>query len=398
MIDFWSEVFEHIRNRANQTLASCIGVAWGIFIMVVLVGAGNCVEDSLLKLLANEKNNSVIVYGRTISKPMKGGVEGSAVQFEIQDINDLCNAIPEIDGISPFISTFVNIKGENYGNFEIAGVDQPFFSVEKIVLQEGRLLNHRDFVESEKNVIISTYIRDVLFDKKDAIGKYVVINDIPFKVVGIFTYVQYDRMLFTPFDSYVSAINNMPKFGTFVYTSGNKNVKQRIKNFLGQRFGFEPSDNNALYIQTYEEAIDSVNQAFDVVRYFLWFIGISTLVGGIIGIGNIMVANVRERTKEIGVRMAIGATPQSIKYLILGETSVITFLAGAIGISVGWMLLEFIGFIIEAMDNNDIVSPSLDIKTTIFSMIVLLIAGLISGLRPATIASEMKPIEALQSE
>lgn len=399
MFDFWAEILEHIRVRANQTLSSCIGIAWGIFIMVVLVGVGNCVEGSLTKLLANERNNSVVVTGRTITKPMKGGVEGASIQFELQDINDLCLAIPEIDGISPYTSAVVNVRSElSYGNFEIAGVDQPFFNVQKIELKEGRFLNHRDFAEHEKNVMISTYMRDVLFEKKDPIGKYVIVNDISFKVVGVFSILMYDRIMITPFESFVSGINNTPKFNSFIYTSGDHNVKQRVKNFLGSRFGFEPGDNNALYFQTYEESLQSIDQVFDYVRYFLWFIGVSTLVGGIIGIANIMVANVRERTREIGVRMAVGATPQSIKNLILGETIVITLMAGAIGISVGWMLLELIGMLIDAMGVDSVVAPSLDVTTTFFSMIVLLIAGLVSGLRPATMASEMKPIEALQSE
>ncbi len=399
MFDFWAEILEHIRVRANQTLSSCIGIAWGIFIMVVLVGVGNCVEGSLTKLLANERNNSVVVTGRTITKPMKGGVEGASIQFELQDINDLCLAIPEIDGISPYTSAVVNVRSElSYGNFEIAGVDQPFFNVQKIELKEGRFLNHRDFAEHEKNVMISTYMRDVLFEKKDPIGKYVIVNDISFKVVGVFSILMYDRIMITPFESFVSGINNTPKFNQFIYTSGDHNVKQRVKNFLGSRFGFEPGDNNALYFQTYEESLQSIDQVFDYVRYFLWFIGVSTLVGGIIGIANIMVANVRERTREIGVRMAVGATPQSIKNLILGETIVITLMAGAIGISVGWMLLQLIGFLIDAMGVDSVVAPSLDVTTTFFSMIVLLTAGLVSGLRPATMASEMKPIEALQSE
>lgn len=399
MLDFWAEILEHIRVRANQTLSSCIGIAWGIFIMVVLVGVGNCVEDSLTKLLTNERNNSVTVMGRTITKPMKGGVEGATVQFEKQDISDLCIAIPEIDGISPYTSSFVNVRSDNsYGNFEIAGVDQPFFNVQKMELVGGRLLNHSDFANHAKNVMISTYMRDVLFDKKDPLGKYVVVNDIAFKVVGVFSILMYDRIMITPFDSFVSAVNNTPKFNTFIYTSGNHNVKQRVKNFLGSRFGFEPGDNNALYFQTYEESLESIDQVFNYVRYFLWFIGVSTLVGGIIGIANIMVANVRERTREIGVRMAVGATPQSIKNLILGETIVITLMAGAIGISIGWMLLELIGMLIDAMGVDSVVAPSLDVTTTFFSMIVLLIAGLVSGLRPATMASEMKPIEALQSE
>ena len=399
MFDFWAEILEHIRVRANQTLSSCIGIAWGIFIMVVLVGVGNCVEGSLTKLLANERNNSVVVTGRTITKPMKGGVEGASIQFELQDINDLCLSIPEIDGISPYTSAVVNVRSEiSYGNFEIAGVDQPFFNVQKIELKEGRFLNHRDFVEHEKNVMISTYMRDVLFEKKDPIGKYVIVNDISFKVVGVFSILMYDRIMITPFESFVSGINNTPKFNSFIYTSGDHNVKQRVKNFLGSRFGFEPGDNNALYFQTYEESLQSIDQVFDYVRYFLWFIGVSTLVGGIIGIANIMVANVRERTREIGVRMAVGATPQSVKNLILGETIVITLMAGAIGISVGWMLLQLIGFLIDAMGVDSVVAPSLDVTTTFFSMIVLLTAGLVSGLRPATMASEMKPIEALQSE
>jgi len=403
MIDFWCEVYEHIQNRITQTVASCVGIAWGIFIMVILVGIGNALEHSILKLFADYNSNSVEVYAGTISMPADGGVEGAAIQFDHEDIITLKRNVSDIEYISPLQSKWMLVKTfQRNGTFEVRGIDADYLDIKKSKIIKGRNLNVADFSSKRHCVVIGTNVESVLFKECDCIGKNVIINDIPLTVVGVFnespTAPNDARVILMSTDNYISAVEHQPEFTTFIYTAfDNKNVKDLVKRQLGMTHRFKPKDDKAVYMASLDDQLKAFDTLFSGIRYFLWFVGISTLVGGVVGISNIMASTVRERTREIGARMAIGATPNDIKKLILGESTAITLAAGFVGILLGWIVLQIVCVINNSPDSL-IGNPTLDVGTTLFSMVVILISGLISGLKPAVTAASMRPIEALQAE
>ncbi len=400
MIDFWTEIYENIRCRSRQTIASCVGISWGIFIMIVLVGIGNSFQDSIENLFENFNSNRVEVYAGIISKPTHGGVEGARIRFDKNDISNLKLTIPDIEYISPVFSTLATISSlGHYDRFEVRGFDEDYLKMQENIILRGRNLNKRDFEEGRKCAIIGEDVEKILFRNKDCINKRIIINNMVLQVVGVFqntpTTPNDARAVLTTSANYISIVDLMPQFTTLVYTSrSNRDIKEQIKKSLGATHHFKPSDEKAIYIITLEEQLSAFDKLFGGIRYFLWFVGVITLVGGVIGISNIMVSNVRERTCEIGVRMAVGATQNDIKKLIVGESIAITIVAGVCGIFLGWLVLQLIAQLMI----DELVSPSIDLVTTIFSMIIIFISGLISGLRPAYVASSMNLISALQSE
>jgi putative ABC transport system permease protein len=401
--DFWAEIYEHIRGRGKQTIASCVGISWGIFIMVILVGIGNAFEEGIMKLFEDFNSSMVIVEAGTISEPTEGGVEGLQIRFNKEDISQIRQNVADIEYISPLLSTWTTVSAKGtYGNFEVRGFDEDYMHIISYRLQRGRTLNRRDFEEGRRCAVIGKNVETVLFKQTDCIGKEIYINNMPVKVVGVFkgspTSPGDERAVLISSESYMAVVDNQPEYRQLVYTAKeDRKISEQVKKQIGAAHRFKPSDKKAVYIMTMEDQLKAFDTLFSGIRYFLWFVGISTLVGGVVGISNIMVSNVRERTKEIGVRMAMGATPNDIKKMIMGEGMAITMVAGVCGIIAGWAILQALNMI----PRDDVViigSLLIDTGTTVFSMIVILAAGLISGLRPAHIASSMNPINALQSE
>ena len=401
--DFWAEIYEHIRGRGKQTIASCVGISWGIFIMVILVGIGNAFEEGIMKLFEDFNSSMVIVEAWTISEPAEGGVEGLQIRFNKEDISQIRQNVADIEYISPLLSTWTTVSAKGtYGNFEVRGFDEDYMHIISYRLQRGRTLNRRDFEEGRRCAVIGKNVETVLFKQTDCIGKEIYINNMPVKVVGVFkgspTSPGDERAVLISSESYMAVVDNQPEYRQLVYTAKeDRKISEQVKKQIGAAHRFKPSDKKAVYIMTMEDQLKAFDTLFSGIRYFLWFVGISTLVGGVVGISNIMVSNVRERTKEIGVRMAMGATPNDIKKMIMGEGMAITMVAGVCGIIAGWAILQALNMI----PRDDVViigSLLIDTGTTVFSMIVILAAGLISGLRPAHIASSMNPINALQSE
>ncbi|MBQ3635762.1 MAG: ABC transporter permease [Bacteroidales bacterium] len=401
--DFWAEIYEHIRGRGKQTIASCVGISWGIFIMVILVGIGNAFEEGIMKLFEDFNSSMVIVEAGTISEPAEGSVEGLQIRFNKEDISQIRQNVADIEYISPLLSTWTTVSAKGtYGNFEVRGFDEDYMHIISYRLQRGRTLNRRDFEEGRRCAVIGKNVETVLFKQTDCIGKEIYINNMPVKVVGVFkgspTSPGDERAVLISSESYMAVVDNQPEYRQLVYTAKeDRKISEQVKKQIGAAHRFKPSDKKAVYIMTMEDQLKAFDTLFSGIRYFLWFVGISTLVGGVVGISNIMVSNIRERTKEIGVRMAMGATPNDIKKMIMGEGMAITMVAGVCGIIAGWAILQALNMI----PRDDVViigSLLIDTGTTVFSMIVILAAGLISGLRPAHIASSMNPINALQSE
>lgn len=401
--DFWREVLEHIRGRGRQTIASCVGISWGIFIMVVLVGVGNAFQDGVMLLFRDFNSEMVRVNAGVVSEPAEGGADGVRVRFDKEDIINIRRNVSGMKYVSPLFSSWANVSARGtYGNFEMRGCDSDYLRMMTNRMAKGRDLNVRDFREGRRCAIIGENVADVLFKRTDCIGKKFVVNDMPVTVVGVFKSSPMTpndaRAIFVPSSCYLSVVDDSPQFSTMVYVSeSGRDIAEQVRRQLGFRHRFKPTDPKAVYVVTMEEQLRAFDSLFGGIRYFLWFVGISTLVGGVVGISNIMVSNVRERTREIGVRMALGATPESIKGMILGETMLLSASAGAGGVAMGWLVLGVANLVPKGAETF-LGELSVDMGTTVFSLIVILLSGLLSGLRPAHIASTMNPIKALQTE
>ena len=401
--DFWIEIYEHIHGRGKQTIASCIGISWGIFIMVILVGIGNAFQNGVMKLFDNFNSGLVKIDAGFVSEPAIGGVEGMRVRFDKHDVDLLRQNIAEIQYVSPLLSVWTTVSSlDAYGNFEVRGFDEDYLHMMSNQIIWGRDLNSRDFREGRRCAIVGENVSSVLFKHTDCVGKDLIVNNLPIRIVGVFksspTSPNDSRAVFVPSSCYFSAVDNQPQFSTLVYTSKDDiDVKDQVRKQLGTAHRFKPSDPKSIYVLSMEDQLKAFDTLFGGIRAFLWFVGISTLVGGVVGISNIMVSNVRERTREIGVRMALGATPNDVKMMILGEAIAVTSFAGICGIGVGWLILQVLNLIPRNADAM-IGDLSIDMATTIFSLLIIMVAGLLSGLRPAYIASSMNPINALQSE
>lgn len=402
-VDFWLEIYEHIRGRGKQTMSSSIGISWGIFIMVLLVGISNAFQDGVMKLFEDFNSSMVRVDAGVISEPSDGGVKNMRVRFDKKDVIQIRKNVTDIQNISSLLSTWTNVMSfGKYGNFEIRGFEEDYLRIINNNIIKGRDLNSMDFRDDRRCAVIGENVEKVLFKQKDCIGKEIVINNIPIMIVGVFksspTAPNDARAILVPASSYISVVDRDPKFSTIVYTSkGDKDISEQVRKQLAILHRFMPTDEKAIYIMTMEDQLKAFDTLFSGIRYFLWFVGISTLIGGVVGISNIMVSNVRERTREIGVRMAMGATPNDIKKMILGEAMVISVVAGICGIFVGWLVLSLVNLIFSGQDDL-IGNLVIDIETTFFSMIIVMLAGLLSGLRPAHMAAYMNTINALQSE
>lgn len=406
MVDFWREIFDYLQRRLGQSVASCIGIIWGIFIMIVLVGVGTGFEYGIYRLFEDFSKGCTYVYAGETSKVSSKSSIGKQISFKEEDIAVLKKTTDAITAISPEISQWFKIKYKGKeGDFELKGISEDYLKIKKINVSSGRFLNKLDFDESRKTVVIGKNVVDVLFKNEDPIGRSVEINGSFFSVVGILKNTQMgyadERACYLPLSTFNVAITDSEEFKVFLYDVENqkksKEVEEIVRNKLSQICGFDKTDDRAIYISSIDQQVGMFTSFFDAIKYFMWFVGISTLVGGIIGVGNIMNATVRERTREIGIRKAIGAKSMDIKKMIIAETLTITFISGVVGILLGWLVLLLIGCFISE-DSLIMTKPHLDVVTTIFSMIVLIVSGVLAGLKPASYAASLQPIEALRRE
>ncbi|WNO09785.1 ABC transporter permease [Teredinibacter sp. KSP-S5-2] len=416
-VDFIQEIYFTVRQNKLRTFLTAFGVFWGILMLILLLGSGAGLQHGVEKSYGADARNAVTVIARRIGQPYKGTPQGKKVQFYESDIAAIKANIPGVEFISGENYTGSRWNREVYithknrsVRFGVYGVTEEYFEIKRYQdYVAGRRLNRIDNDEARKVVVIGTAIADALFQTREqAIGEYIVINGVSLKVVGVF----FDK----GWNGRMSERLYIP-FGTFQNTFGEHGIidliavtpeegidpfrfEEQIVSLLKRRHTISPNDEKAIFVWSNARQAYQFNQLFTAISAFVWFVGIGTLMAGIVGISNIMIITVKDRTREIGIRKALGATPASITLMILSESVIITTIAGYLGLVLGVFFLE--------SANQAIVSsgaqlpyferPEVDFSTAITALVLLVSAGALAGLAPALRAAQILPIEAMREE
>lgn len=406
--DKWNEIFSTISKNKMRTFLTGFSVAWGIFMLIILLGSGNGLENGVKKEFASSATNTIWIWSGQTSLPYKGMKPGRNIQMKTDDYFQLRRTVNGIDMGSPRSNIWGNniltYKKQN-GTFNIRTVYPDYQHIEKLDILQGRFVNEADIEQYRKVTVISTQVLDALFKGEDPIGKYITVNGVAFKVVGVFKdddgRDDNMRMIYLPMTTAQRVYAGDDRIQTIAVTVGNasaeqsKQIETAIKEKLATIHKFDVNDPRAIGSWNSLEQFTRFNKLFSGIRLFIWVIGFGTIIAGIVGVSNIMIIVVKDRTKEIGIRKAMGATPWSIISLVLQEAILITSFAGYIGLVLGVILLETIGSKIES---NFFSQPHVDLKVAIYALILLVASGALAGFIPARKAAAIKPIEALRDE
>ena len=406
--DTWQEVFDSLSKNKLRSILTMVGVWWGILLLIGLLGSARGLENSFNRLFGNFATNSVFVWGQSTSKPFKGFQEGREVKLSLSDAKKIEENVEGIEFVLPRNQTRVNAT-RNFltGSFQMAG-DYPLLDqLQKKKLIHGRFINQNDIDDNKKVVAISEDAYKQLFEKdEEAIGKYIEINSINFKVIGLFEVGNVNMGPSTdmhiPFTTFQQIYNRGDRIGWMMITGkpeyNIKQIEEDAKLLLKNLNNIHPKDKRAFGSFNLGKEFAKITGFLTGMQFLTWFVGIATLIAGVFAIGNILLITVKERTKEIGVRRALGATPFEIKRQIVVEAVFLTLVAGVLGIITGgWILIlldHFFGQGAEAA----IVNASVSIGVVFFALIILVILGTLIGLIPAFKATSIKPIEALREE
>ncbi|NLP57889.1 ABC transporter permease [Lutibacter sp. B1] len=407
-LDRWQEIFQTISKNKLRTALSGFTIAFAILLFTLLFGIGNGLKHTFEKNFAGDSENSVYINSGRTTKPYKGLQSGRQIQFRNDDSKFLNEKFEnEIQFFSPSIQRFnvqATYKGEQ-NRYTIRGVYPDYQPLESAVIQEGRFLSYLDIERRSKVVAIGRMVEKDLFGGYSALGKNINLEGISYKVIGVFNDPGGDndeRFIYAPFSTIQGVYKENDEVDMFGLTYNSKLSADQALAFsnlltimLKEKHKVDPRDQSAIRVYNYAEGTKNVQQFMMVLNVIILFIGIGTLVAGIIGISNIMVYIVKERTKEMGIRKALGATPKSIISMIMLESVFITAIAGYSGLLIGVFALKAIG---NGLEEYWIVNPSVETYVVIGATIVLIIAGTIAGYIPAKRAAEIKPIEALNDE
>jgi putative ABC transport system permease protein len=385
-------------------------VAWGIFMLVVLLGSGVGLENGIRKQFEGDATNQVRISGGRTSVAYDGMSVGRFIQLTNDDYDRVKFLVPRADNISArqwvsFENNKLSYKKE-YGSFDILGVHPGMKTIEQARIEVGRFINDVDVKEVRKVVVISKIIvGELVKHGEEPLGEYIKIGSIPFQVVGIYEDPNtYDnRMAYIPITVAQRVFAGSNRINNIMYTTGDMTVAENealvktLRNDFAKRFRFDPKDERALRIWDSLKDYQLFQSLFFAISSFIWVIGLGTIAAGVIGVSNIMVIVVKERTKEIGIRKALGATPWSIIGLILLESVFITTFAGYFGLVAGVGLLELLSPLFSSSDSF-FLNPQADFGIAVGATLVLIISGTIAGFVPALRASKIKPMDALRDE
>ncbi|MGD2004859.1 MAG: ABC transporter permease [Flavobacteriaceae bacterium] len=405
--DRWQEIFQTIGKNKLRTFLSGFTVALGIFIFIVLFGLGNGLKNAFQEFFVNDANNVIFLYPGRTSKPYKGFKANRRIEFENEDLEDIKINFPFfLESLSPKISRSANVSYKNESNsYSTIGVGPAHQQVEKTIIMQGRYLNQNDIVNKTKHAVIGRLVAKDLFKTENPIGAYVEMNGSAFKIVGVFQDEGGDneeRNIYIPYTTRQQLEKGNDKVDQIVVSFRNElghagalAFEKGLRKFFKEKKAIDPTDPNGIYFQNVADNLKRNQQFAEVLQLIVAFVGLGTLIAGIIGISNIMVFVVKERTKELGIRKALGATPNSVIQMILQESIFITTLSGYVGLFLGMLLLQNIGLKLE---DYFIKNPYINLNTALFATFILILFGSIAGYIPAKRAARIKPIIALRDE
>ena len=410
--DTWQEIIGTIRKNKLRTGLTAAGVFWGIFMLIFMMGMGDGLEKGIMNEFGGRSTNSLYLWPKSTSIVYKGLPAGRWARFTLDDIYALQKHADYIDILAPRHLThnaLVSYQDQS-NNFEIRGEWPGVFKVESMLPIEGRVLNQLDEKRHRKVAVIGKTVQEELFDKGSAVGKDIIVQGISFQIVGVIKYEGESRRLqeaeeaiFVPLSTSVQLYGDGKHISWLVCTiDADKmvsNVEDDIINFIKMRHIIAPEDSRAIGCFNLEKEFRKLTGLFSGIRIFLWIVGIGTLMAGVVSVSNVMLITVKDRTREIGVRKAIGATPFSIINMILLESVFITALSGYIGLIVGTFIISVVNILSQGMgDDQMFQNPEVNLSISVTAFVVLVISGLIAGLLPSMHAAKINPVEALRSD
>ena len=411
-IERWQEIFDTIRKNKLRTFLTGLSVASGIFILVILLGFGQGMQNGIAHEFEQDASTSVWVWPGVTSKEFKGLNPGRRIQLTNDNYETAATMFhDEIENKSP--RNFVRNITVNYGKevlvYSVQAVSSQFQLIENMAMSDGRFINYQDEVNTGKVVVIGNKIkRDVFRDVETPVGELLDISGIPFKVIGVFGEQEEreEERIYMPITTAQRVFNGGNRINHMSYTlpavenfdqavAQAVAFKEEMKTYIQQAHSIAPDDTSGVEVWSAMEEAKRYYSLTGNIKFFFWFVGICTIIAGVVGVSNIMLIVVKERTREIGIRKALGAKPWSIIGMILHESIFVTALSGFGGLIFSMALLEIVGPNIEV---DYIINPSVNFKVAVSTVLVLILAGTIAGFFPAWRAARIHTIEALRDE
>ncbi len=413
--DTWEEIFSSINKNRVRTILTVIGVLWGIFVYIAMSGAAKGLDNGFERQFESVAMNSLFAWSQSTSKPYKGFRTGRRIQLKLSDIDVLKKRIPEIQYIAPRNATGVfggspalTVRGQKSGSYNVYG-DFPVYTqiATKKIYDEGRFINQSDIDYNRRVCIIGERTKTELFeDDEEAVGSFVRINGIYFRVVGVHKFVpgggfESDSDIFIPFTTFNRLYNKGDEVDFMSIAAFDDadiiQVEKDVKTVLKSIHQVDPTDERAFGSFNLGEVFGRIKGFANGLTFLSLVIGVATILAGVIGIGNILLISVKERTKELGVRRALGATPAEVRNLILVESVFLTVISGVMGIILGAATLSLVNSLTEGSD-FPYTNPTVPIPYVIGALALMVILGTLIGLIPAQRAVSIRPIEALREE
>lgn len=414
-LDKWQEIWQTLTRRKLRALLTSFGVFWGVFMLVLLLGAGEGMEKAAINKITFARN-SIFIWGSITAMPYQGFEAGRPVRFTNEDFETFRN-MREIGIVSPIVNPG---STDGWGkarisyrqrevSFDMLGVYPQALTIKPLRMEAGRYVNQLDIKHNRKVVTLGRRVKEELFGEAPALGRYVKVNSVPFLVVGVFDSlasgeearndIQTFHMAATTAQRTFNLGNLIQAFG-FIPAPGydSSHVQQLIGDVIRKRHHIDPRDKQAFFSWNTEKLFREVESVFNGISSFSWLVALGTLFAGMVGVANIMLITVRERTKEFGIRKSVGARPASIIAMLVQETLVITFVAGYIGLLFGVLTVEGIAAFMQVADiQSDIFSrPAIDFQAAFIAILVLTLSGVVAGLIPGIKAMRVDPVVALR--
>jgi putative ABC transport system permease protein len=413
--DNWREIAEALRSNKVRTGLTAFGVFWGIFMLMVMLGSGNGLHNGVKHGFSDGATNSLFVWSQRTSMPYRGMPTGREINLSIGDAEAIRREVPEAAVICPrnqlggWRGGNNVTRGTKAGAFSVYGDYPEIAKIQSVRLTSGRFINPLDVAERRKVAVIGPRVREVLFGPdEDPLYQHIRINGVFFKVIGTFLPRRSSegrddeaQSLYVPFTTFQTAFNRGDEVGWFAITSDAgvpaSAVEERVLRLLKERHRVHPDDGRAFGHWNMEQEYSQIQGLFLGIRMLIWIVGVGTLAAGVIGVSNIMLVIVRERTNEIGVRRAVGATPRAVMSQVLVESLVLTGVAGYLGLVAGVGVVELVARLTAGNEAEMFRNPEVSLASALQTLLILVAAGLLAGLLPARRAVKLSPVEALRA-